>query len=111
MEALYDLVVLGDSLVKKERVTTALLVEAAATFRGRSRALARRAAGLVRAEVDSPMESRLRMLMGLAGLPEPVINHKISWPDGSVRFRFDLSYPEHQLVIEYDAAAPGNSSC
>ncbi|MDV3221737.1 hypothetical protein [Intrasporangium sp.] len=99
---LVDLVVLGDSLVKAERVTPAQLVEAAAAFRGRSRRRARRAAGLVRAEVDSPMETRLRLLLVLAGLPEPVINHKIHWPGGRVRFRFDLSYPEYRLVIEYD---------
>ena len=63
---------------------------------------ARRPTGLVRAEVDSAMETRLRLLMVLAGLPEPTINHKIRWPDGTVRFRFDLSYPEHRLAIEYD---------
>lgn len=30
------------------------------------------------------------------------MNHQILRPNGSVRFRFDLSYPEHRLVIEYD---------
>ena len=99
---LVHLVVLGDSLVKAKRVTPAQLVDAAASFRGRSRRLARRAASLVRAEVDSPMESRLRMLMVLAGLPEPVVNHQIRWSDGTVRFRFDLSYPDHRLITEYD---------
>ncbi len=99
---LVDLVVLGDSLVKRGLVTPKRLVDAAASFNGRSRALARRAASLVRAEVDSAMESRLRMLIVLAGLPEPVINHKIYWSDGRVRWRFDLSYPEFRLIIEYD---------
>lgn len=99
---LVDLVVLGDSLVKAERITPDELVAAAKAFRGRHRALARRAAGLIRCDVDSPMESRLRMLIILAGLPEPVVNHKILWHDGSVRWRFDLSYPEFLIVIEYD---------
>jgi hypothetical protein len=99
---LVDLVVLGDSLVKRNLVTPEGLVETAASFNGRSRALARRAASLVRAEVDSAMESRLRMLMVLAGLPEPVVNHEIYWSDGRVRWRFDLSYPEHKIIIEYD---------
>ena len=40
------------------------------------------------------------MLMILAGLPEPVINHTIRWPDGTIRFRFALSYPDHRLIIE-----------
>lgn len=99
---LVDLVVLGDSLVTAGNVTPQQLVEAAAAFPGRSRRLARRAAALVRAEVDSPMESRLRLLLVLAGLPEPVVNYKVCRPDGSVRYRFDLSYPEARLVIEYD---------
>ena len=48
------------------------------------------------------MESRLRMLMVLAGLPEPTVNHQIHCADGRVRFRFDLSFPEFRLIIEYD---------
>jgi hypothetical protein len=100
--SLVELVVLGDSLVRRERVTTEALREAAAAVRGRSGAHLSQAAGLVRAEVDSAMETRLRLLLVLAGLPEPAINHKIWWPDGTVRFRFDLSYPEHRLAIEYD---------
>jgi hypothetical protein len=99
---LVDLVALGDSLVRRGLVTPQGLVEAAASFKGRSQALARRAASFVRAEVDSAMESRLRMLIVLAGLPEPVINPKIYWSDGRVRWRFDLSYPEFRLIIEYD---------
>lgn len=99
---LVDLVVFGDSLVKAGHATPELLVQAAMVYRGRRRSLARRAAGLVRSEVDSPMETRLRMLMVLAGLPEPVINHKIWWEDGRLRWRFDLSFPEFCLIIEYD---------
>lgn len=99
---LVDLVVLGDSLVRAKRVTPEGLVTAANGFTGRSRRLARRAASLVRSDVDSAMESRLRMLIVLAGLPEPVINHKIYWSDGRVRWRFDLSYPEFRIIVEYD---------
>ena len=99
---LVDLVVLGDSLVKAGRTTPRELAQSASTYSGRNRAVAARAARLVRAGVDSPMESRLRMLMVLAGLPEPVVNHVVRLPGGNVRFRFDLSYPEHRLVIEYD---------
>ncbi|WP_374968655.1 hypothetical protein [Terrabacter sp. BE26] len=99
---LVDLVVLGDSLVRRGRVTSDMLLEAAAQHRGAGGRLARRAAALVRADVDSAMETRLRLLMVLAGLPEPVVNHKVRWPDGRVRFRFDLSFPDARLVIEYD---------
>jgi hypothetical protein len=48
------------------------------------------------------MESRLRMLIVLAGLPEPGVNH-IEYDDrGGWARRFDLSYPEARLAIEYD---------
>jgi hypothetical protein len=99
---LVDLVVLGDSLVRRKRVTVDLLVDTAAAFRGSGARLARRAAGLVRADVDSPMETRLRLLVVLAGLPEPVVNHIVRWPDGRVRYRFDLAYPDARLAVEYD---------
>lgn len=99
---LVDLVVLGDSLVRAGCVTAEQLVAAAATYQGKARRLARRAASLVRGEVDSPMETRVRLLMVLARLPEPVVNHKVRWPDGRVRWRFDLSFPTFGLVIEYD---------
>ena len=39
----------------------------------------------------------------------PAINHRIRWPDGRVRIRFDLSYPEHRLVIEYDGRQHADS--
>jgi Protein of unknown function (DUF559) len=62
---LVDLVVLGDSLVKKRRTTT-------------------------------------RQLIVLAGLPEPVVNHIEYDASGVWAKRFDLSYPDLLLIIEYD---------
>jgi len=99
---LVDLVVLGDSLVAKRRTTTQQIVAAANAWKGKGSRLARRAADLVRAGVDSPMETRLRMLMVLAGLPEPVVNHIEYDAKGAWAKRFDLSYPDLLLIIEYD---------
>ena len=48
------------------------------------------------------METRLRMLLVLAGLPEPMVNVIVRNADGSWRRRFDLSYPALKLIIEYD---------
>ncbi|MEI2765935.1 MAG: DUF559 domain-containing protein [Dermatophilaceae bacterium] len=48
------------------------------------------------------METRLRLLIVLAGLPEPVVDHRVLDPDGRLRMRFDLSYPAYRLVVEYD---------
>jgi hypothetical protein len=62
-------VVLGDSLIKAGRTSAAALRHAATTWHGRGAKLARRAACHVRDGVDSAMETRLRMLLVLAGLP------------------------------------------
>ena len=100
--SLVDLVIAGDSLVKATMLDPAALVEAADAWSGRHAKQARRAARLVRKGVDSPMETRLRLLLVLAGLPEPDVNFILRAPDGSWRRRFDLCYPGVRLIIEYD---------
>ena len=70
---LVDLVVAGDTLCKKA-TTPQKLVAAAASFRGKRARLAREAAALVRSRVDSPQETKVRLLMVLAGIPEPTVN-------------------------------------
>ena len=50
------------------------LRDAALAWHGRGAKLARRAARFVRDGVDSAMETRLRMLLVLAGLPAPEVN-------------------------------------
>lgn len=98
---LVELVVVGDSLVRAGRVTPAALVCASATP-GRHRRLARRAASLVRAGVDSPPESRTRMLCVLAGLPEPEVNIVFRDAAGLVLRRADMGYRRAMVSIEYD---------
>ncbi|HET7304833.1 MAG TPA: DUF559 domain-containing protein [Segeticoccus sp.] len=99
---LVDLVVLGDSLVKAGHLRPRQLRETAEQWRGRGAKRARRAAAFVREGADSPMETRLRMLLVLAGLPEPVVNHVVRDEDGVPLRRFDLCYPGIRLIIEYD---------
>jgi very-short-patch-repair endonuclease len=99
---LVALVVLGDSLIKAGRTTAAALHDAALSWRGHGAKLARRAARHVRDGVDSAMETRLRMLLVLAGLPAPEVNFILRHPDGSWWMRFDLCYPSLKLIIEYD---------
>ena len=74
-EDLVDLVAVGDSLVRRKRTTPGELVVAAGGYLGKGARLARRAAAYVRAGVDSPKESRLRMLIVLGGLPQPQVNY------------------------------------
>jgi Protein of unknown function (DUF559) len=100
--SLVDLVIAADSLVKANDLDPRLFVEAADAYQGRNAKRARRAASLVRAGVDSPMETRIRLLIVLAGLPEPQVNFIVFVAGGKWRWRFDLCYPEYKLIIEYD---------
>jgi hypothetical protein len=99
---LVDLVVVGDHLVRRGLASVGSLREVAATLTGPTGRQARRAAAYVRAGVDSPMETRLRMLLVLSGLPEPTINHTIRDVDGEPVRRFDLSWPSVEVIVEYD---------
>lgn len=99
---LLDLVTVGDSLVRATEVEPEDFVRATAEWSGRGARFARQAAGYVRSGVDSPQESRLRMLLVLAGLPEPVVNLITRLSNGDWKWRFDLSYPEFKILVEYD---------
>jgi hypothetical protein len=96
---LVDAVILGDWLVAKGARSLPKLL--AFVERNGSRR-ARRAASYVRCGVDSPMETRLRMLLVLAGLPEPVVNHEVRDLEGVVIRRYDLAWPIARLIAEYD---------
>lgn len=99
---LVDLVVVGDNLVRRGLVTEESLRAAASTSRLPGARRAAEAAAYVRARVDSPMESRLRMLLVLAGLPDPEVNRLIRSADGEPLRRYDLSWPAVRVVVEYD---------
>ncbi len=98
---LVDLVVLGDSLVRQRVTTPAALVAAAEAYHGPHCGEVRRAAGYVRAGVDSGPETKVRMLMVLVGLPEPAVNIVIV-RDGRVVRRYDMGYRKSQVAVEYD---------
>lgn len=99
---LMDLVVVGDNLVRQGRVTPEALVDFCRTSPHRSARRALVAATYVREDVDSPMETRLRMLIVLAGLPEPEVNRTLRAEDGQPVRRYDLSYPAVRVIVEYD---------
>lgn len=99
---LVDLVVLGDAMVTKYDVRPARLVAVCRESGEQYAGAALRAARYVRRGVDSPMETRLRMLIVLAGLPEPKVDVRVMNDDGTWRRRFDLCYPELKLIVEYD---------
>lgn len=94
--SLVDLVIVGDWLVRQRLISLQELRAHAQSTAGE------RAAAYVRERVDSPMETRLRMLLVLAGLPEPEVNLRIHDDFGNVLLRLDLSYPSVKLAVEYD---------
>jgi hypothetical protein len=107
-----DLVAVGDALVRspfvldpadpRPWVPLADLRARAASFRGRGAPLVRVAADLVRAGAESRQESRLRVAMALAGLPEPELQAELRDPDGRFVARVDLYDPERDIAIEYE---------
>jgi hypothetical protein len=52
---------------------------------------------------ESPMETRLRLLIVLAGLPVPDVQHEV-WSGDRFFGRLDLAYPWCRLGIEFDGA-------
>jgi very-short-patch-repair endonuclease len=99
---LLDLVIAGDALVRRGHTSLDALREAADQVRGRRGVRARSAARSVRARVDSPMETPLRLLIVHAGLPERETNRDVISSHGGWLACPDLSYPEWKIAIEYD---------
>jgi hypothetical protein len=64
----------------------------------------RRVVGFAEPAAESPMESRLRMLLVLGGLPRPQVQVTLRDGKGLVLGRPDLYYPSHRLALEYDGS-------
>ncbi|HZK58312.1 MAG TPA: hypothetical protein VFC59_00375 [Cryobacterium sp.] len=102
--SLLELVAVGDYLVRWEHPLTTLdeLTDVVTRYsRRRGLALARAALPLLRTRSESPRESVLRVIIVLAGLPEPECNFNILDPLGRFLARGDLAYPEFKLLLEY----------
>lgn len=97
-----ELVVLGDAIVRHWTAREELVGRAAGMSRRRGIVRAREAVGLVCAGVDSPMETRVRLLLVRAGLPCPAVNRDVYDAAGGWLARPDLSYPALKIAIEYD---------
>ena len=64
----------------------------------------RRVVAAAEPKSESPMETRLRMLLVLAGLPAPEAQTPVFDSGGTFVGRPDLYYPQHRLGLEYDGA-------
>lgn len=62
----------------------------------------RRAAGLARPGADSPQETRLRVAIMLAGLPEPEVNEWVLDAQGGRLFQPDLLFRELRVAVQYE---------
>jgi hypothetical protein len=51
---------------------------------------------------ESAMETRLRLLLVLGGLPAPAVQYLVTDERRNLVGRVDLAYPERRLAIEYD---------
>jgi len=64
----------------------------------------RRAIGLAEPLAESPMETRLRLLLRRGRLPRPLAQVELFGNNGAFLGRVDLYYPDRKLAIEYDGA-------
>jgi len=102
-----ELVVAGDYLVRRKGPATSLerLTAEVAIAKGRPGSVrAREALALVRAGTDSPKETAVRLLIVRAGLPEPVVGHRVIDADGNFVGVPDLAYIAEKIALDYDGA-------
>ncbi|MGM0931573.1 MAG: hypothetical protein ACQEXN_18000 [Actinomycetota bacterium] len=108
-----ELVIIGDHLVRFPRAafeardapfaTAADLAEVIKAHKGkRGVAKATEAVGLVRVGADSAPETRLRLALVDAGLPEPSLNEPIVDDWGRSWHSPDMQYKDYKLAIEYE---------
>jgi very-short-patch-repair endonuclease len=100
-----ELIVAGDYLVRRKRAETSverLVAEVAISKGSHGTKRARLALRDIRAGTDSPKETELRLLIVRAGLPEPVVGHRITDADGYFVGVPDLAYVEERIAIDYD---------
>ncbi|GAA5031287.1 hypothetical protein ACFQRL_10555 [Microbacterium fluvii] len=105
MLPLDELVELGDHLVRRQEpdATLTQLREGVRRYGGRRGAKKLRAAlELVRERTDSVRETRLRLALLRAGLPEPAVNIVVRDGDGRRIKLGDLVYAEAKVLVEYD---------
>ncbi|WP_238430896.1 type IV toxin-antitoxin system AbiEi family antitoxin domain-containing protein [Frankia nepalensis] len=59
----------------------------------------------VDARAESPLESRLRLVLGDRGLSPPEVQYVVRDESGFFVARADLAYPAHRLLVEADGVA------
>ncbi len=102
-EGLVEVVVLGDALLRYRWCAPADLAAYLRRCDGRRGVVrARTALPLLRPRVDSPMETRTRLVLVFGGLPCPVTGLDVFDEWGEWIGRPDLAYPELRLALQYE---------
>ncbi len=102
---LADAVIALDMALHKRIVDLAALRSFCEARPGATRiAKLRRAVELAEPATESPMETRLRLILVMGRLPRPRAQVPLHDQQGRFLGRPDLYYPEHKLGLEYDGA-------
>lgn len=105
---LVDRVADVDALLRATGLTAEAARLGAVSWPGlRGARAAREALDLCRDGVDSPPETRLRLLLRAGGLPEPVTQCPVLAADGRTVARLDLGWPALRAGCEYDGQVHG----
>jgi len=106
-----EAVVAVDALAARDGFAPTELLRLARRYpRARGRRALSRVVELADPRSDSAMETRLRLLLVLGGLPAPAVQHPVADERANVVAWLDLAYPERLLGVEYDGlthAEPG----
>ena len=102
-DPLAEAVVASDVLLARAIVGRSELKEACAQLVGRGARRAQQAVALADPRAESPPESRLRVLLALAGLAA-VPQYNVRDEVGNLLARVDLAFPGCKVAIEYDGA-------
>ncbi len=98
-----DLVAAGDFLISgPSPLATIDELRAEVELMGDVRGTLRRALAVVRVGPRSPRETRLRLTLVRAGLPEPDISWVLRDVSGDFVAELDLAYPRWRVATEYD---------
>jgi hypothetical protein len=104
-----DLVAAGDHLIARRRGLASVDALRTEAQQMRGHALDGLLA-LLRDGAESPKETKLRLVLGRAGLPDPDLNVDIHAADGRFVARVDLAYSELRIAIEYDGRGHAQDS-
>ncbi len=100
---LAEAVVVIDAMLARRLIWLSDLVSYVASHqRWPGDAQAAQVIGLVEPRSESPMETRLRLVIVNGGLPRPVAQYEVRDASGTFIGRVDLAYPEWKVAIEYD---------